>query len=187
MTCFNMGDIVREALQYVNPTAAKEEVADPKAKGKGKGSTPADQVADIFAGHDTTKYKELANQILKQIQMTTGNQDSIPGKNADIISLVSDDALLVGLFLQKLKFTFSESGKSQEDKDAEMRANVSKEKELLEELEAAQNAGAQEADPKAKGKPKAVKSVEDIQGEIDALLKAEVNGWILIDFPRNIS
>lgn len=44
-----------------------------------------------------------------------------------------------------------------------MRANISKEKELLEELEAAQSAGVQEIDPKAKGKDKkAAKSVEDI-------------------------
>lgn len=94
-----MSDIVREALVYVNPTAEKkEEVVDPKAKGKGK-STPADQVADIFANHDTTKYKELANQIFKQIQMTTGNHDTIPGKNSDLISFVSDDSLLVSLFL----------------------------------------------------------------------------------------
>lgn len=68
-----------------------------------------------------------------------------------------------------------------------MRNNIVKEKELLEELEAAQLAGQVEADPKAKGKPKAVKSVDDIQAEINQLLKAQVSGWILVDFPRNIN
>ena len=31
---FVMNDILREALQYVNPAGAKEEAVDPKAKGK---------------------------------------------------------------------------------------------------------------------------------------------------------
>ena len=111
-----MNEIVREALIYVNPHGAvKEEVVDTKDK-KGKAvakGTPADQVADIFSGHDSTKYKEIANQILKYIQMTTGNKDSIPGKSVDIVSLINDDALLVNLFIQKLKFSFDEKDKSQ--------------------------------------------------------------------------
>ena len=53
ITLFNMNDIVREAINYVDKANAKvEEVVDPKAKGKGKPA--ADATADIFAGKDTT-------------------------------------------------------------------------------------------------------------------------------------
>lgn len=45
--------------------------------------------------------------------MTTGNKDTIPGKSVDIVSLINDDALLVNLFIQKLKFSFDEKDKSQ--------------------------------------------------------------------------
>jgi len=89
---FDMGEIVREALQYVDPKAAKEEAADPKGKGK---KAAADAPADIFAGQDTTRYKEIASLLIKQIQLTTGNQESIPGKDTDLLLLISDDNLLV--------------------------------------------------------------------------------------------
>lgn len=46
---FDMGEIVREALHYVDPNASREEVADPKAKGKKQAEAPV----DIFAGKDT--------------------------------------------------------------------------------------------------------------------------------------
>jgi len=46
VTTFNMGEIIREALSYVDPNQAKEEVADPKAKGKGK--PPVEAGVDAF-------------------------------------------------------------------------------------------------------------------------------------------
>lgn len=110
LTSFNMADILKEAFNYVNPNANKEEVADHKAKGKGKGSVEVHST-DIFSGLDATKYKETATALLKQFQITTGNE-TIPGKDTDILSFISDDALLVNLFLQKLKLTFHESDKS---------------------------------------------------------------------------
>lgn len=42
-------------------------------------------------------------------------------------------------------------------------------------------------DPKGKGKPKAVKSVQEVQDELKALLSFEKKGWILLDFPRNLT
>lgn len=57
LTLFNMNDIVREALNYVDPAQKQEEAVDPKKGGKGK---PADAPADIFAGNDTTAYKDIA-------------------------------------------------------------------------------------------------------------------------------
>jgi len=89
--------------------------------------------------------------ILKQVQLTTGNEDAIPGKDVDILQMVSDDNLLVQLFIQKLKLTYAPTGPSQEEKEQQMRAKIEKEAELLEQLEEAKNEGA-EADPKKKGK-----------------------------------
>lgn len=65
VTLFEMNKIVREALAYVDPNQAKEEAVDPKAKG-GKGKA-AEAPVDVFAGKDTTQYKEIANLILKQV------------------------------------------------------------------------------------------------------------------------
>jgi len=47
-----------------------------------------------------------------------------------------------------------------------LRDLVEKEKVLLAELEEAKNNEGAEVDPKAKGKPKATKSPEDIQAEM---------------------
>mmetsp|Transcript_21955 Transcript_21955/g.34103 ORF Transcript_21955/g.34103 Transcript_21955/m.34103 type:complete len:399 (+) Transcript_21955:2478-3674(+) len=68
-----------------------------------------------------------------------------------------------------------------------MRENIEKEKELLEQLEDARANDGGDADPKGKGKGKATKSPQEIQQEIDDLKALEVNGWILIDFPRNLN
>ena len=92
-----MSKIVREALVYVDPSQAKDEQVDPKAKG-GKGKA-AEAPVDVFAGKDTSQYKEIGNLILKQVQLTTGIEDAIPGKDVDILQLVSDDSLLVQLFI----------------------------------------------------------------------------------------
>jgi hypothetical protein len=89
-----MNDVLREALIYVDPNQVKEEVIDPKAKAAAKGKV-AEAPTDIFAGKDTTKYKAIAQKILKSIQLTTGNETSLPGKEVDLIQLVTDDELLV--------------------------------------------------------------------------------------------
>lgn len=54
-----MKEILREAFMYVSPNQQKEETIDPKAKGA-KGGKTIEAVADVFAGKDTTKYKEVA-------------------------------------------------------------------------------------------------------------------------------
>jgi len=65
-----MEDILREALMYVS-SDKKEEIPDPKAAKGGKGK-PAEAVTELFVGQDTTIYKEIALNLLKQIQVTTG-------------------------------------------------------------------------------------------------------------------
>lgn len=56
-----MSEILREALAYVDPNGQKEEVVDPKAKGK----KPADEKPDPFVGLDTSAYKEIATKLLE--------------------------------------------------------------------------------------------------------------------------
>ena len=63
----------------------KEEVADPKAKKPAKGGAAAEAPVDKFAGQDTTKYKEVAELLLKQVQLVTGNDKELPGKEADLV------------------------------------------------------------------------------------------------------
>jgi len=117
VTIFDMSDILREALAYVDPNANKEEIPDPKAKGK----KPADEKPDPFAGQDTSAYKEIATALLEQIQATTNDKESLPGKDIDILSLVTDDSLLANLFCQKLKFTLPEKAKTTEEKENQLR------------------------------------------------------------------
>ena len=70
---------------------------DTKAKG-GKGKA-AEAPVDVFAGKDTTQYKEIGSLILKQVQLTTGIEDTISGKDVDILQLISNDSMLVQLFI----------------------------------------------------------------------------------------
>lgn len=67
-----------------------------------------------------------------------------------------------------------------------MREKLEKEKELLDQLEEAKANEQADPDPK-KGKGKAAKTPGEVQDEIDALLKAEWDGWLLVDFPRNLN
>ena len=71
-----------------------------------------------------------------------------------------------------------------------MRENLTKKAELLEQLEEARAAEASGEDPK--GKPpakgaKAVKTAAEIEEEIESLMSVDVNGWVLLGFPRTIN
>ena len=56
---FNINDIVKEAVDYINPKKADEVVVDPKAKGNKKSVVEA-VIVDIFEGKNVTKYKSTA-------------------------------------------------------------------------------------------------------------------------------
>lgn len=184
LTVFDMSEILREALAFVDPNNQKEEVVDPKAKGK----KPAEEKINIFAGLDTTQYKEIGIAILEQIQSVTGNKETLPGKDIDLISLVSDDGLLAQLFCQKLKLTFTEKEKTKEEKENKLREVITKEKELLEQISEAKAIEALPDDPKAKNAKKGgAKSPQEFEEELFQLLKPEISGWVLVDFPRNIN
>lgn len=181
-----MGEIIREACAYIDPkNKATEEVVDPKAKG-GKGKA-AEAPVDPFAGKDTTLYKEIGNLVLQQIQSSTGDENGMPGKDIDIQSLIGDDQLLVQLFTQKLLLTYDAEGQTAEQKEAALIEKIAKEKELLEQLEEAKANEGADADPKGKKGSKAAKSPAEVQEELNQLLAPDINGWVLVDFPRNLT
>lgn len=181
LTVFKINDVVREALTYVHPDNQKQEDADPKAKGK-KGADAGP--ADAFAGKDTEAYKAVAERALKSVQLTTGAQE-IPAAGKDLADLVSDEQILVDLFCQKLKLTFD--GAEAPDADQQRREKIAKEKELLEQIEEAKAAEANEAaDPKGKGKKGAAKSAAELEDDLTQLLSLDRSGWLLVDFPRTL-
>ena len=85
---------------------AEPEAVDPKAKGKG-GKTPADGNPNE-PSEELNKHKEIANLILSQVQLTSGDTEKLPGKNVDLLSLVSDGSLLVQLFCSKLRMFYKD-------------------------------------------------------------------------------
>jgi hypothetical protein len=107
---FVMEDIIREAFNYVNPEK-KEEVPDPKTKGKGKAQDPVN--VDIFSGQDVETYKDLANTLLKQVHVSIGSE-KLPGKDISLLSVINDDILLINLLIEKIKLSFKEPPSSKE-------------------------------------------------------------------------
>jgi hypothetical protein len=61
-----MQEILREALILGDPKAVKEEVVDPKAKGKGPAKTPGDVVV-AEASEELTHFKEIGHLLLQQV------------------------------------------------------------------------------------------------------------------------
>ena len=125
ITVFDMNEVIREALNYVDPSKQNNEPVDPKAK------KPKDEPVDAFAGKDTKKYKEIAEALLKQINITTGSE-GIPAATVDLVDLITDEDALCNLFGQKLKLTYAESAPNPEEQDAKRRDKIAKEKDLLE-------------------------------------------------------
>jgi len=54
----------------------------------------------------------------------------VPGKEVNLISLVKTDSLMVNLFIEKLKLTFSQPPEASEDREQRMRENLMREAEL---------------------------------------------------------
>lgn len=83
---FNMDEILKEALDYINPKKVAEvPVVDPKAKGK----TPVAVVAvayDAFEGKDIAFYKRITQQIKEKFF----EADELPQK-VDLVEFVLED------------------------------------------------------------------------------------------------
>jgi hypothetical protein len=112
----------------------------------------------------------------------------------DLITLVPDDAMLVNLFVERLKLEYA--GVDLEHNMEEIEAGVTREAEIeaqLTEMEVSKDS----ADPAAaaKGKPdkKAAKGGEKkapdeiLRDELEAIKKFKMKGWILLDFPKSLS
>ena len=93
-----------------------------------------------------------------------------------------------------MKLTFS-SDKSEQAKIEEIKANLIKEKEILEQLAELEAANAN-GDPKAaKGKAPPAKGKgaggpsgeEQLRADLELATKVQPEGWILIDFPRSLA
>ena len=84
VTIFDMNEVLREVLVYVDPSSKVEEIVDPKAKAGAKKPADSSQV-DLFAGKDTKEYKEIGTKLLKIIHLTTGIETGIPAKDVDLI------------------------------------------------------------------------------------------------------
>jgi hypothetical protein len=142
-----MDELIKEVIDYINPKPVVDAAAAndkgkkaPPAKGKVEDTGPVDP----YAGLDTREYKEIGHQIKKFI-----GEGELPPAGTDLTALVTDETLLINLFIQKLKLTFPHE-KSEQAKVDEIKANMAKEKEILEqlaEIEAANAAGG--GDPKA--------------------------------------
>ena len=102
-------------------------------------------------------------QILGEGDLPSGNE---------LINLITDDSLMVKLFIEKLKLTFSKDT-SDSLKETKMREQIAKEIELIEQLnEIKEHNAALAADPKAKkGGNKGGKTEEQVNEEIDQVTK----------------
>ena len=182
---FNMDEIIKEALDYITPKKVDEAAAAEAAKKAKKGKQEEVTNVDIFEGKHPEDFKNLATE-MKQ-KFFTDYEGELPQKS-DLANLVFDDALLVNLFVERLKLEYENTEMTvSEDK---LEEGIRREKELVEQLEALEDTSAP-VDPKAKGKGAAKGGGKDqsetLKEELDSIRNVEAKGWILLDFPRNLT
>lgn len=112
--------------------------------------------------------------------------DNLP-QTTDLANLVFDDIMLVNLFIQRLKLEYEGVDLSISQQDLE--TGIAREKEIqaqLAELDDTQVS----ADPKGKGKGAKGGNKppdESLREELDQIRNVSPKGWILVDFPRNLT
>ena len=102
-------------------------------------------------------------------------------------NLVFDDDLLVNLFIERLKLEYEGVNLAVSHEDLE--AGIAREKELVEQLAELEDTQVA-ADPKkgGKGAPKGGKSPDEtIREELESIRTVQPKGWVLLDFPRNLT
>ncbi|CDW87464.1 mitogen-activated protein kinase organizer [Stylonychia lemnae] len=188
---FKMDDLIKEVYEYVSPKPQAVEV-DKSKKAPAKKVEEAAPI-DAYAGMDTKDYKDIGNQVKaifgENFDFATLNNSGAP----DLVSMIQDDSLLIRLFIQKLKLSFPQD-KPEQVKIEEIKLNIQKEKEILEQLAELeqQNAavgGAQDKKgkaPPAKGK-NAGSNEDQLRQDLELIQKIQPEGWILLDFPRTLS
>lgn len=113
--------------------------------------------------------------------------DNLP-QSIDLTNLVFDDQILVNLFIERLKLEYEgvSLGVSKED----LETGIRREKELVDQLSEInqENSGAPLDSKKGKAPPKGGKAPEEsLKEELDQIRTVTPKGWILLDFPRNLT
>ena len=119
----HVDDIVREALDYINPKKA-EEAAAAAAETKGKKGKKESEavIVDIFEGRNTANYKTVAQQI-KDAYFA---EEELPKQN--LADLVLDESLLNTLVIERLRFLAHSKPPTGTES---IRAGVVREREIL--------------------------------------------------------
>lgn len=186
-----MDEIIATALQYIAPKKT-DEAADPKEKKK-KGGKGAEDAApsDIFEGKDSSRFKEIANEIKKEFFESF--EGEVPQK-VDLVSCVLDDELLIDLFVERLRLEYT--GVDFEPTLTDLEADIAREREietiLEENVDSAAGIGSvpdlkAKAKAPAKGGKGGATSEETLKEELDQIRAAKIKGWILLDFPRSLN
>ena len=109
------------------------------------------------------------------------------------MTLVPDDNLLVSLFIERLKLEYA--GIDLTLDMAEIEAGVKREQEIeasLSEMDSIERKSADPSAPKGKEK-KSTKATdkrnpeETLQEELENIRSVKVRGWVLLDFPKNLT
>ena len=184
---FNMNEIIKEALDYITPKKVDEAALAAAAKGK-KGKQEEVVNVDIFEGKHVGEYKKLAME-MKGKFFENYEGDNLP-QRIDLANLVFDDQLLVNLFIERLKLEYEGAKIAIPDEDLE--AGIKREKEIVEQLESIDDTAAQPEAPAKKGGKAAAKGGgkspdEALREELETIRTLEPKGWILVDFPRNLT
>ena len=95
---------------------------------------------------------------------------------------------MVNLFVERLKLEYE--GKDLTVSQTELETGIQREKELVEQLADMEDTqAAAEPDKKGKKPVKGAKTggADELKEELESIRSIETKGWILLDFPRNLT
>ena len=184
-----MDELIIEALEYVTPKKVDEAAAieaSKKAPAKKPAPNETQKPTDIFEGRNTTEYKKIAGLIKSQFFPDFEGEFVT---KIDLINQVLDEQLLVDLFTERLKLEFEDKIKKPDLKQGCLREiEILKQLKDLEEKEAsAPNLADKASKGKAPAKTAAKGPEEQLKEELEAIRKMDVNGWILVGFPKTLT
>ena len=121
--------------------------------------------------------------------------ESLPQK-VDLPNVVFNDDILVNLFVERLKLAYAGPDAAKGQSKEELEEGIKREKEIVAQLaeidESLASLAASDQTKKAAAKPppkgaKGVAPEEALREELDTLRRLQPQGWILVDFPRNLT
>lgn len=125
---------------------------------------------------------------MEKSQNVEGDEKEAPLKLNEAWKLISPHNM-AKLLICRIKQNAEKYQKSEEEKEAEMRKQIIREKEITEELaKLAEEAAALASDPKGKkpapGKPGSKSTEELLKEELEELKTPPLNGWIIVGYPN---